>query len=460
MRSRALRAAPAILAVAGSAMVGTVATVDARMTVLDDDAATIARAIAPRPDGGPGLLIDEDNLNQLPSSPSVLSRLRRVARVSGNAPTASAPSLLGLGALGMADLLRDRVRTSGAHRVFVDDLGRGFHGGEGDDLAAALAILAEEEPSYAPSGVARRVHLYASAPGPLLSAPEWAGARRAMARSGGVWLKTFDAGAEWTPAQWLAWPAEAAYQLAAGGSLRSRVHVAFAGSGRQSSAWALGRAGSACQILGNGTGGYRLGSDVDAFVAEYRRTLPTSPKLPPSGCTPVPAFTPAAALALDAARAQEATGVAIPPGGLVTPPLSAGEPAQLTLLLGTDPLGLAQALGLSSEAFWTAAQAHVQVRGPGIAIDVVVGGDGAARLEFTPTAPGPVTMRLALDQSGISRALGGEADVVEALHAAHASAELIARVVADPSGWRIDAPLVQPGGAPGSPVLEIVPPPV
>ena len=52
------------------------------MTVLDGDAATIARAIAPRPDGSPGLRLD-DTLFQLPSTPSVLPQDRQFARVSG-----------------------------------------------------------------------------------------------------------------------------------------------------------------------------------------------------------------------------------------------------------------------------------------------------------------------------------------------------------------------------------------
>lgn len=447
------------LALAGSGVAGTVSTALARITALDDDAATITRAIALRPDGGSGLRLD-DNLTQLPSTPPVLPGSRQAVRLSGSVPTASAPSLLGRGSSGMADLLRDRVRHSGAHRVFVDDIGPAFAGKEGEDLARALAILSKERPSYAPLGVSRRVHLYVPAAGPLLSDPAWAGARAAIARSGGVWLKTFSGASRWNAAQWLTWPAEAQAQLAADGSVRERVHVVFTG-GVQSAAWSLGRAGSACQVLGDGPGGYHLGSDVDDFVAEYRRTLPiiTVSKQPVVGCTDAPTVSAAGARGLDAAAALEASGLAIPPGGLVTPPLSAGEPAQLTLQLGADPLGLAAALGVSPEDFWTAAQARLEVRGPGIADDVTVEGDGAARLEFTPAAAGPVTMRVVIDAGALARVLGGPPDLVGPLHAAGASAAFIRRVVADPSGWQLSIPLVQPGGAPGSPVLQIVAPP-
>ena len=154
-----------------------------------------------------------------------------------------------------------------------------------------------------------------------------------------------------------------------------------------------------------------------------------------------------------------ATGLAIPDGGLVTPPLVAGDPAQLTLQLDADPLGLAAALGVSPEAFWNAAQARVEARGPGVAVDAVVAGDGAARMEFTPAAPGPVTMRLIIDGAALGRALGGEPDIVTWLHAAGAGAAVVRRVVSDPSGWRLAVPLVRPGQGPGTPVLVVIAPP-
>jgi len=130
----------------------------------------------------------------------------------------------------------------------------------------------------------------------------------------------------------------------------------------------------------------------------------------------------------------------------------------VTLQLGADPLGLAAALGVPEEALWIALEGVVQVRGAGVTLDARVGGDGAAPLEFTPTVPGPVTMRLVLRGSGVSTVLGGEADLVAPLAAAGGASALIARIVASPDGWTLDIPLTPPGGAPGDPVLEIVPP--
>lgn len=448
------------LAVAGSVASGTVSTAAARTTLLDDDAATIAAALAPGTKGTPGLRLDDD-LFQLPSIPPVLPGSRQVARVSGAAPAASAPTLIGRGPYGMASMLRDRVRSSGAHRVLIDDLGPAFAGDEGDDLAAALAMLSRERPWYAPSGVSRRIDAYVSSPGAVLADPALAGARRAIARSGGVWLKTFAGETTWQPAEWLAWPSEAAAQLVGAGTNVSRVHVVFSGGVAQASSWALARAGSACPVLGNGPGAYRLGADVTDFVAEYRSSFPAAAiwKKPTVGCTAVPSLGLSGARGLDSAADLEGSGLEIPAGGLITPPLPAGQPAQLTLQLDPDPLGLAAALGIPSEAFWTAARARLQVRGPGVATDVLLEGDGVARIDFTPTAPGPVTMRLVVGQEALARALGGEPEVVGPLHVAGVDPDLIRRVVSDPSGWALSVPLVQPGAAPGSPVLEIIPPP-
>lgn len=455
-----LHAGLGTLAVAGAAAAGTVSTATARVTLLDDDAATISAALAPRPGGQAGLRLD-DGLFQLPSIPPVLPGSRQVARVSGGTASGTAPSLIGRGPSGMASLLRDRVRSSGAHRVLIDDLGPAFAGSEGADLAAALLLLSKERPSYARSGISRRVDVYVSSPATVLADPALAGARTAIARSGGVWLKTFAGETTWQPAEWLAWPSEAVAQLTGAGTSASRVHVVFSGGTAQATAWSLARAGSACAVLGNGPGAYRLGGDAADFVAEYRATFqaPAVLKQPAVGCTGVPSIGVGGARGLDAATALEDSGLEIPEGGLVTPPLPAGEPAQLTLQLDPDPLGLAGALGIPPEAFWTAARARLAVRAPGVATDVLVEGDGVARIEFTPTAPGPVTMRLTFDQEALARALGGAPDVVGPLYLAGVDPALIRRVVSDPSGWTIDVPLVQAGGAPGSPVLEIVPPP-
>lgn len=420
----------------------------ARMTILDDDAATIRQAVAPRPDGTPGLRVI-DGLYQTPTLPGVLPATRRVARARATADGAGAPGLVGLGPRGMADLLADRMLATRSRRVLVDDLDTAFRGGEGEDLAGALAILGRR-------GLARGVHFSVPNAASLLTDPTMAGARTAAMRAGGVWMDT----TRWTPAGWLTWPSEMAYRLATGGSARARAHVSI-GGGDQAVPWSRARAGSACPVLANGPGAVRLGASVDAFTGQYRWTFPVDegPKSPAAECTSVPALSPEGARSLDAAARDEATGLEIPPGGLVTPPVAAGVPAQVTLQLGPDPLGLGAALGLSPDAFWTEARATVTARGAGVTIAAPVGGDGSATLQFTPTEAGGITLRLVVPGQVVPRALGGPSEVVGPLRAVRADPALITRVVAGPDTWELDIPLVNPGQAPGSPAIDVIAPP-
>lgn len=382
----------------------------ARSTLVDDDAAILTRAAAA------GLQPEGDNLYQATGAVPVFGTSREVASVPASA-------LLGRSAPGMATVLRDTLAKAGGHYAIVDDAGTAFRGSAGDTLAAALGLLGAQTAPYPGGGpLARRVHLYVSpAAGALLTDPALRGLRTALARSGGLWLKT----SGWTPLQWLTWPAETARQVSARGLARSRVHVALPG-GDQAALWARARNGSACVTLSNGPGAYRVGGSIEAFAAQYRRafTFPASSKTAP-GCTAAPLLPRSGASALVSAAGRETTGLVIPPGGLVTPPLVAGEPAQVTLQLGDDPLGLAAGLGVPAEALWKALDVVVQVRGPGVALDATIGGDGSAALEFTPTAPGPVTMRIVIRGAGVSTALGGPSDLVEPLAATAGSAALL-----------------------------------
>lgn len=414
----------------------------ARMTILEDDAATIRALTADRPDGSPGLRVAVDGLYQTPTVPGVLPATRRLAAVDGAA-------LAGRGAAGMAALLADRMTATRSRRVLVDGLGTGFRGPEGDDLAAALAILSRR-------GLARGVHFSVPDAAALLTDPSMTGARAAAARAGGVWMDT----GRWTPAGWLTWPSEMAYRLATGGSARARAHVSI-GAGDQAAIWNRARAGSACAVLANGPAGVRLGASATAFGTQYRWTFPLEQgsKSPAAGCSAVPTLTAAGARAVDAAARDEDTGLEIPAGGLVTPPLAVGVPAQVTLQLGPDPLGLAAALGVSSEDFWTAAGASVTARGAGVDLSDRVSGDGSVTLTFTPTEPGGIALRLFLPGLFIPRLLGGPSDVVGPLHAVRADPGLITRIVAGPDTWALDMPLMNPGQAPGSPVIEVIAPP-
>jgi len=431
------------LGAAAVAVAVTAATADARSTMIDDQAPILRRAIAA------GLQPSGDNLWQIRGTEAVFGSGREVESVPASA-------LAGLSPAAMASVLRTAMRTAGGRYAVIDDAGVALRGADGDALAAALATLSREKPSW--SGgltLARRVHLYvAPAAGGVLTDPADAGLRAALGRSGGLWLKT----AGWTPQQWLTWPAEVTRQVVPQGLDRTRVHVALQGSD-QPAVWALARHGSACAVLDNAPAAYRVGNAIEAFAAQYRRSFrPKAPKAPVAGCTAAPVLPGAGATALVASAGRETTGLEIPPGGLVTPPLVAGEPAQVTLQLGDDPLGLAAGLGLAPEAAWQALGVVVQVRGAGVAIDVPVAGDGSAALAFTPTEPGPVSMRVVVGAAGVATALGGPADMVAPLAATAGGGSLLSRVVADPDGWSLTIPLVPTGGSVGDPVLVIVPP--
>ncbi|WP_217915272.1 hypothetical protein [Miltoncostaea marina] len=426
----------ACLAAAAAAGLTAATPADARVTLLDDDRAGLERLVGVQPGGGAGITA-RDNAYQVGLDAPALPSGRRAARVPGAPLAALTPDAI-------AERLREAIAGSGAGAVIVDDVGAAFRGAPGDALADALERLG-----------ARRadVSLYVAATGATFTDPAWAGARAAMSRAGRVWLKTGAGGRQWTAAEWLAWPREAA-RVAAAAARRGDLHVAF-GAGDQASAWSRARTGYACTLLRNGPAAYRLGGSSAAFVAEYRRAFP-SPKGPPAPCAPAPLAAPAVARAVEGLVGREASGVAIQP--LLVPPLVAGEPAQLTVQLGADPLGLADALGVAPERMWEAARARLRVTAPGVVVDVPVEGDGAARLGLTPAAAGPVTMRLVLPAGpAVRRAAGRELDLVGALEAAGAARAAIDRVVADPESWGADMPVQAAGSAPGSPVLQVLP---
>jgi hypothetical protein len=422
------------------------------MTVLYDRADAVERALAA------GLRESDDLIRQQPAR-RVIGPGRQAWKVSGGPGTRATPSLIGRGPAGMAALLRDRIRRSGAHLVFLDELGPQFRGRQGDDLNAALVQLTKEKAPYAPDGLGRRVHVYVPLPGEILAGDDgWTGARRAILRVGGVWLEAYRGRKPWTAEDWLTWPGEFARRMEAAGVSRRRVHVLMRG-GDLAATWRNARAGTACAVLGSGPGAYRLAGEADVFAREFRRTFPAGPpgKQAPVGCTPAPLLSPGGAAALAAANARQATGLELPEGGLVSPPLLAGEPAQLTVQIGPDPLGLAAALDVAPEAFWRAASARLVTTAPGVSVETLVDDAGSARVVFTPAAPGPVTMRLVVSAGAVHRAVGTPLDVLASLRRARVDSGLQRRVIQGPSTWDLALPVVQPGGAPGSPVIEVVP---
>lgn len=305
-----MRRLPAVgvVALAGVVVLTAASTAGARGTILDEDAATIARAAGIQPDGTAGLG-PADNVFQVATTPAALPPGHRIARVVGD-------DLLGRDAAGMAAALRAAIRASDARRVVVNEVGADFRGDEGVALASALAILARERVSKSSRDVrSRRVHLYVSDPAALLTDPQWSGARGALVRAGGVWLRTTPASGRWTSAQWLVWPSETARLLARDGSSARRAHVLF-GPGDQDVAWRHARTGSACAVLANGPGSRRVGADITAFVARFRALLPPPATKAPPPCLAAPTVADATATALEAAAERES-------GGLVLPPLAA-----------------------------------------------------------------------------------------------------------------------------------------
>lgn len=438
-------------ALAGSISLVVAPAATGGVAILDDDPATLAAAAGPQPGGLPGVAGDARVL-QLATDPPILPASRQMASVRSR-------DLLGLGPEAMAGVLRSAIASSGARRALVDDLGAEFRGREGTALAAALDRLAGERlvTAKGSEALSRRVHLSVPQPAALLLGPDWAGARLALTRAGGAWLRTSPA---WTPAQWATWPSETGRLLARGGSSAARAHVVF-GGGDQEVAWGLARTGSACRVLLNGPGGRRLGASVTAFVTELRRTFRPSRLDVPAGCTPGAALSDASARALEGVAAREPAGLGLATA-VVSPPLVAGQPAQLVVQLGQDPLGLAAAAGLTPEQLWSAGALVLETRAPGVVARSVVDGDGSARVDFTPAAPGSVTMTLQVTHAVADRMAGappgGAAEVAVALRRVGATA-LIDRVVAAPGAWRIDLALAPPEGLPGDPLATVIAPP-
>ena len=305
MRSSVLRALRSALVLSAGGTVLACAPLVHAETVLYDRGDQVQRLLAIGPPG----LTQADGLIQQQPARRALPGTRQAWKVSGGAGTRATPSLVGLGATRITEILRDRIARSGGHLVFLDELGPAFKGRQGDDLGQALRFLQKETTPYAPDGLNLRVHLYVGSPGQLLADDKsWTGARRAMSLAGGVWLEAYHGRDQWTAEEWVTWPGEVAKEMDSIGGESKRVHVLLRGGGDHAQTWRLARTGSACAVLGTGPGAYRLGEDAARFVAEFRRTFP-SPGSGPVGCTPAAPLPAAAARAVVSAVAREESGV-------------------------------------------------------------------------------------------------------------------------------------------------------
>jgi hypothetical protein len=444
--------------IAAAAVLGAVVPAAlARDSILTGDAASISHIVGPQPGGGDGLSAADGLYEDGPGA--VLGKSRQVERLSDG--SGAGTSIFARGSKGMADLLRERIDASGAHLVVIDGVSWRLSGSEGRQLADALTALAAERAPYAPDGLARRVHLnLPSRPLPLIYPESFTGAWRAMVLAGGVWLETDRAGRPFATEEWLAWPGELSRELERRGGDASRLHLRLTGAGDHQATWRQARAGDACALLANGPGAARLGGDAHEFAAQFRVTFgpAPAPEIGPSpiACWPGAELDKAQAAALAAVMVEARSGVTMPPGTIDPAVLLKGRPTEVSVRMGPDPLGLAAALRVDPAGFWGTAKAEVVATGPGFTARGAVQADGSARLSVTPPEPGPVRMRLLVPGRSIQRALGTPVDLLGALKPYEDVLEgAWDKMLGAPAAWALSSPLVRPGQAPGSPVLEV-----
>lgn len=447
-------------ALAGAALLGMLAAeADARMTILYDAPGIHDQLVRPGPNGEPGLDVADRVFQQQPTY-RALPASQQAWKVSGAKGTKATPTLIGRGPQGMAALLRNRARRSGAKMVFVDELGSRFRGRQGDHLAQALEILeGEESPAGGP--VSRRVHVYVLSPATLMAQPDaWAGAWDALVRAGGVWLEAYYRSEPWAPEQWLAWPGAFAREFAARGGDPSRLHLLMTGDtpDKQREQWAWARTGAACAILANGPGAYRVDRGAAYFVQEFRRTFGTAPAPvegpSPIECTASPLLDDAQRDRLAVPLSTDRVGYVLGAGALGSPRIYAGIEQTVRIRLGRDPLGLAAALGVDPREFWSNAKATVRARGRGWRKGARVDARGTARLKLLPPREGPVQLQLVVPGRQIRRELGAPKDMVTSfLPYAPQLGGVYARMIRSPRSWAISADLGLVGRAPSEPEL-------
>ena len=220
-----------------------------------------------------------------------------------------------------------RSPQAGGHYAVVDDVGRGVPGRRRRHARRGLRAASAGRPApYSGGGPPSRAACTSTSPpaaGAVLTDPAQRrpadGARPLRAGSG-------SRPRGWTPLEWLTWPAEAQPPGVGARAGRSRVHVAMLRPATRRALWARARTGSACATLAQRAG--RL--PRRRLDRGLRRAVPARLPAPPPARSasrlyrrPGPA--PRRRLARWWPRAgREATGLAIPPGGLVTPPLVAG----------------------------------------------------------------------------------------------------------------------------------------
>lgn len=391
-----------------------VAGAQERMVMLYSTADAV-RAIA----GGPDRLdASAYNLFQQQPVAAVLAPTRQAWKVSGRGPSRATPGLRGRSAESMAALLKDRIRRSGARKVFIDEAGLAMHTSQEDvlNLAAALEILAQDTlPAITGSQpLNERVHIYVQGvPAPLVRSADWEATWRVLALAGGVWWQAYTTPRAWNEAEWSTWPRLITRLLADHGGDPGRLRWVLRHDAATSipAQFANALRGDACAALAGGVGVWRPGPEASAFRDAYRAIADGA-----VGCAPAPLPSPSQAAGLDAVTALE-SGVPLPAGTLAVGAhgaerLAAGSiplsvPARLRLNLGSDPLGIAALLGADPVSFWAGAGAFVRITGGGVSerVDLVAG--RPIDLYVLPTRRGVVNVTLHLPVRGVRSAFGG-----------------------------------------------------
>ena len=261
------------------------------MTILYDHAPTLRSMLASHGDVADGLRAERDNLFQQVPARGVLPPSRQVQKASSRKPVYPSRSLRGLQGEKMASVLRRLIDKSGSHLVFIDEASDpAFLGPAANELSRALEILDGQAFAGGPDSYATRVHAYVYWSGEMVDDPQpRRGIWSALTRMGGVWLEAFTGadpgGRPWDAATWATRPTAFAQAFERRGGRASQLHFLMSTHrrGDQPSQWALASSGrgrySACRILSNGPGAYRLGTTPGspaAWVREYRKVFPTA----------------------------------------------------------------------------------------------------------------------------------------------------------------------------------------
>lgn len=426
----------------------------ARMSVIYEPVSAHREAVTSGRLGEPGLSQFDQVFQQQPTE-RLLPASQQAWKVSGNNGSRATPTILGRGPAGMAALLRDRVRRSGAHLVFVDELGSRFRGQQGSDFGVAMGQLTTEQSIIEGKTVAERVHIYVPNVSVLMAQPQaWSGSWDALIRAGGVWIEAYRQSAPWTAEQWLTWPGAFAREYVRRGGDPNRLHLLINGQD-QAEQWSYARTGDACNILANGPGLYQTREAAPDWVTEFRRTFGEgdAPVDGPSPirCTPSPQVPPETAAALANVFSGQDAGAELALGSLGSPQLFVGIENPLSVRLGPDPLGLAAALGVDPTEFWRSARAVVRADGDGWKATARLH-NGVAKLKVLPTASGPVKLRLIVRGSSINKALGGPRDLVTSFEPFRETMPaLYRRMMLSPRSWRFATTLSLNGRGVGTP---------